>query len=77
MSSPTTPKANRRARPADPPPRKRVSGRKTCPAYTSSRRSWYGWGSTGSGEKSAFGQFLHDTPYLFAEIAVLALPTLV
>lgn len=77
MSSPTTSEANRRARPADPPPRQRVPGRKTRPAYASSRRSWYGWGSTGSGEKSAFGQFLHDAPYVFAEIAVLALPTLV
>lgn len=77
MTSPTTGPANRGERPADPPSRKRVPGRKTRPAYTSSRRSWYGWGNTGSGEKSTFGRFLHDVPYVFAEIAVFALPTLV
>lgn len=61
----------------DPPSRYRVPGRKTRPAYTARRRSWYGWGQTGSGDKSAFGQFLHDMPYIFAEISVLSLPVLV
>jgi hypothetical protein len=33
-------------------------------------------GETGSDEKSAFGRFLHDVPYLYAEISVLSLPAL-
>ncbi|MEM4781874.1 MAG: hypothetical protein QXG03_09985 [Halalkalicoccus sp.] len=77
MSSPTTDSHAKPERPPTDPPPRRVPGRKTRPAYTSSRRSWYGWGQTGSGEKSTFGQFLHDVPYVFAEISVFALPTLV
>jgi hypothetical protein len=71
------PKSAQQGQQTDPPPRHRVPGRKTRPAYTPRRRSWYGWGQTGSGEKSAFGQFLHDVPYIFAEISVLGLPTLI
>lgn len=33
-------------------------------------------GKTGSDEKSAFGRFLHDVPYLYAEISVISLPAL-
>ena len=51
-------------------------GRKTAPAYTRRRRIWYGMGKTGSDEKSAFGRFLHDVPYVYAEISVVSLPAL-
>lgn len=61
---------------SEPPPNHRIPGRKTRPAYTARRRSWYGWGQTGTGEKSTFGQFLHDIPFIYAEIAILSLPTL-
>lgn len=33
-------------------------------------------GKTGSDEKSAFGRFLHDVPYVYAEISVVSLPVL-
>jgi hypothetical protein len=33
-------------------------------------------GKTGSDEKGAFGRFLHDVPYVYAEISVLSLPAL-
>jgi len=51
-------------------------GRQTRPAYTTKRRSWYGYGKTAQFEKSGFGRFLHDTTSIFGEVSVLGLPAL-
>lgn len=51
-------------------------GRQTRPAYTTKRRSWYGYGKTAQFEKSGFGRFLHDTTSIFGEVSILGLPAL-
>jgi hypothetical protein len=54
----------------------RVPGRKTRPAYSRQRRVWYGYGKQASDEKSRFGLFLHDVPYVFTEVFVIGFPAL-
>lgn len=76
MTSGTTPQPP--AYPEDRPPdargRNGVPGRKTRPAYSRRRRIWFGWGQTGSAEKTVFGLFLHDIPYVFLDVFGLSLP---
>ncbi|MFC7008460.1 hypothetical protein [Halalkalicoccus salilacus] len=76
MTSDTAPRPP--ASPEDRPPDARrnnsVPGRKTRPAYSRRRRIWFGWGQTGSAEKTVFGLFLHDVPYVFLEVFGLSLP---
>ena len=66
--------AHREGRTADARRSDRALGRKTRPAYSRQRRTWFGWGQTGSAEKSIFEQFLHDIPYVFLEVFGLSLP---
>ena len=61
--------------PTEIPPQQ-SPGRKTRPAYTRRRRTWYGHGQTAPVEKNVFGQFLHDIQYVFAEISLVSLPVL-
>lgn len=56
--------------------RDRVPGRKTGPAYTRRRRTWYGHAKTASVEKPPVRRFLHDLPYVFTEILVVSIPAL-
>ncbi len=51
-------------------------GRQTRPAYSSTRRTWYGYGKLTHAEKSGFGRFLHDCSYVFGDISIPALPIL-
>jgi hypothetical protein len=51
-------------------------GRRTRPAYSQKRRSWYGYGTIASLEKSRFGCFLHDLTSIFGEVSILGLPVL-
>lgn len=51
-------------------------GRQTAPAYSSTRRTWYGYGSLSRAEKSEFGQFLHDCSHIFGYVSALSLPVL-
>lgn len=51
-------------------------GRKTGPAYSRRRRTWYGHAETASVEKPAVRRFLHDLPYVFTEILVVSIPAL-
>ncbi|WP_290810346.1 hypothetical protein [Halovivax sp.] len=55
---------------------KSAPGRDTRPAYSTQRRTWYGYGSLGRVEKSGFGRFLHDATYIFGDVSVVALPSL-
>ncbi len=56
--------------------RKQKPGRQTEPAYSSTRRTWYGYGSLARVEKSGFGRVLHDSSTLFGDISILSLPVL-
>lgn len=68
------PPARPEDRPADAQRSTRIPGRKTRPAYSRRRRTWFGVGQTGSAEKTVFGRFLHDIPYVFLEVFGLSLP---
>ena len=57
--------------------RRRAPGRQTRPAYSSTRRTWYGYGRLATVEKSGFGRVLHDCPHIFGDISFPALPVLV
>ncbi len=50
--------------------------RQTEPAYSATRRTWYGYGTLARSEKSRFGQFLHDCSHIFGDVSVLSLPVL-
>lgn len=56
--------------------RDRPPGRRTRPAYTQRRQSWYGYGTIANMEKSRFGCFLHDVTAIFGEVSILGLPVL-
>ncbi|WP_293031829.1 hypothetical protein [Natronococcus sp.] len=56
--------------------RDRTPGRRTRPAYTRKRQSWYGYGTIASLEKSRFGCFLHDLTSIFGEVSIIGLPVL-
>ncbi|AGB39560.1 hypothetical protein [Natronococcus occultus] len=56
--------------------RNRPPGRRTRPAETRTRRSWYGYGKLATVEKSRFGCFLHDVTSIFGEVSILGLPAL-
>ncbi|MFU8868564.1 hypothetical protein [Natronococcus sp.] len=56
--------------------RDRTPGRRTRPAYTRKRQSWYGYGTIANLEKSRFGCFLHDVTSIFGEVSILGLPIL-
>jgi hypothetical protein len=56
--------------------RNRAPGRRTRPAYTQKRRSWYGYGTIANLEKSRFGCFLHDLTSIFGEVSIVGLPVL-
>lgn len=68
--------AHRAERSTDVRRGERVPGRKTRPAYTDRRRTWFGWGQIGYAEKNVFGRFLHDLPYVFLEVFVAGLPAI-
>lgn len=53
-----------------------VPGRETRPAESTSRRSWYGLGTTITLEKNAFGRFLDDLVRVFADVSLASLPFL-
>ncbi|WP_158056942.1 hypothetical protein [Halorussus halophilus] len=50
--------------------------RQTRPAQNRRRQSWHGMGEATSSEKDSFGVFLDDIAYVFADVSLLALPTL-
>lgn len=52
------------------------TGRETTLANSTRRRIWYGYGSTGRAEKTAFGRLLNDATRIAAEVAIFGLPTL-
>lgn len=54
----------------------RRPGRDSRPAYSTRRRTWYGWGQTARIEKSGFGRLLHDCPRIYADVSVSSLPFL-
>ena len=54
----------------------RAPGRLTRPAYSDTRRTWYGYGRLASVEKSGFGRVLHDCPHIAGDISFPAFPTL-
>ncbi|MDQ2051551.1 hypothetical protein RBH26_13800 [Natronolimnohabitans sp. A-GB9] len=54
----------------------RVPGRQTRPAYSTTRRTWYGYGHLTRAEKSGFGRYLHDCSYVFGDVSVFSLPVL-
>lgn len=56
--------------------RDRAPARQTGPARSRTRRTWYGYGTLTSVEKSGFGRFLHDVSYVFADVSIPALPVL-
>ncbi|WP_049891617.1 hypothetical protein [Natronococcus amylolyticus] len=56
--------------------RDRTPGRRTRPAHTRKRQSWYGYGTIATMEKSRFGCFLHDLTSIFGEVSILGLPVL-
>ncbi len=56
--------------------RKSKPGRQTEPAYSSTRRTWYGYGSLARTEKSGFGRVLHDCSNIFGDVSILSLPVL-
>lgn len=56
--------------------RRRAPGRQTRPAYSATRRTWYGYGRLAHVEKSAFGRVLHDCPHVFGDVSLPALPVL-
>ena len=55
----------------------RVPGRRTRPAYSTTRRTWYGLGHLARAEKSGFGRFLHDCSLVFGDVSIPALPVLI
>lgn len=56
--------------------RDRTPGRQTRPAYSATRRTWYGLGKLSRTEKSGFGRVLHDCSHLFGDVSIAALPVL-
>ncbi|WP_265111829.1 hypothetical protein [Halosolutus halophilus] len=50
--------------------------RQTEPAYSTTRRTWYGYGSLATVEKSGFGRFLHDCSTVFGDVSIPSLPVL-
>lgn len=51
-------------------------GRRTKEAESDRRNSWYGLGTYASVEKDAFGRFLDDVAYAFADVSAFAVPAL-
>jgi hypothetical protein len=49
-------------------------GRDTRPANSTSRSDWYGHGTAVTVEKSAFGRFIDDVVFVFADISFTSLP---
>lgn len=56
--------------------RHRNPSRQTRPAYSATRRTWYGYGSLARVEKSGFGRVLHDCSYVFGDISIPSIPIL-
>ena len=56
--------------------RPRAPGRRTRPAYSRTRRTWYGYGRLAHVEKSGFGRVLHDCPHVFGDVSIPAFPML-
>ncbi|MFC4542131.1 hypothetical protein ACFO5R_09345 [Halosolutus amylolyticus] len=50
--------------------------RQTEPAYSATRRTWYGYGSLARVEKSGFGRVLHDCSTVFGDVSIPSLPVL-
>ena len=56
--------------------KRRKPSRQTEPAYSATRRTWYGYGSLARTEKSGFGRFLHDCSHIFGDVSIPSLPVL-